>query len=343
MKPVAIITGGAGFIGQYLVEEFSQTHDLICLIRPASLSLPRIYELIGINEKSDWVYEHDILYQKHNFNSSQITLISQDIITPINIDNISKICNIDNVDIVLHAGGNPSSESSINDPTSIVYDNVVGTVNMLDLSNILKINRFVYYGAAESYGPVDEGSDSKEDDPYNSISPYAASKASGAEFSIAYSKTFGLPVSIINIANTFGPRCQSNRFPVIAIRNILAQSNTTIAKSSSGKISGRRWFHAQDVADITRFVISNQNQLVDKWNAAGDNFIDNASFGLEIANILNMPFPYTFGTITRNGHDAHMSISPQKLYDAGWKPKFTLKERLEDTISWYVNNKHWLK
>ena len=336
-RPVAIITGGAGFIGHYLVEEFYKTHDLICLIRPGTKNLKRIYEICNLNEQVGWSSDG---YWVQSFTG--ITLVSKDLRTPIDLELLSRVVEVDRIKLILHAGGNPSSESSILDPISVVLDNVVGTVNMLEVAKKLQIDRFVYYGAAESYGPVAEDEVSRETDPYNSISPYAASKSSGAEFCMAYYKTYGVPVSVINIANTFGPRCQTNRYPVVLINNILEGKTTTILRSKDGKVGGRRWFHAQDVADITRFVLQHQTEKFDKWNAAGQRFVDNFYLGNIVSNILGKPFPYEYGVIRRNGHEAHMSITPQKLFDAGWVPKYHLERRLEDTVYWYLKHREWL-
>lgn len=317
-----LITGAAGFIGHHLVQEFINDYKIICLVRPSTKSLERLYP---------W-------YDK-------ITIIDHDIRNKINIEKFSAL--LSDVDVILHAGGNPSSASSLNEPASIVYDNVVGTVNLLEYARAINVSNFVYYGAAESYGPrkVGIGNPAFESDEYKCMTPYGASKASGAEFCAAYSRSFGLPVSVVNIANTFGERSQTNRLPVTIIRNILNKQKTKFATHNL-MAGGRNWFHAADVALHTRFIIENQKTTFEKWNSAGSVYRANFILAKDIAKIMGEELLYEFEETTLAGDQANMlfnSISPKKLYDAGYKDKYTYTERLQQTIEWYKMNPLWLE
>lgn len=317
-----LITGAAGFIGHHLVQEFINDYKIICLVRPSTKSLERLYP---------W-------YDK-------ITIIDHDIRNKINIEKFSAL--LSDVDVILHAGGNPSSASSLNEPASIVYHNVVGTVNLLEYARAINVSNFVYYGAAESYGPrkVGIGNPAFESDEYKCMTPYGASKASGAEFCAAYSRSFGLPVSVVNIANTFGERSQTNRLPVTIIRNILNKQKTKFATHNL-MAGGRNWFHAADVALHTRFIIENQKTTFEKWNSAGSVYRANFILAKDIAKIMGEELLYEFEETTLAGDQANMlfnSISPKKLYDAGYKDKYTYTERLQQTIEWYKMNPLWLE
>lgn len=315
-----LITGATGFIGHHLVEEFINDYQIICLVRPGTKNLERLYP---------W-------YDK-------ITIIDHDIRNKINIEKYSTL--LLNVDVVLHAGGNPSSASSLNDPTSVVHDNVVGTINMLEFARVAGVRNFVYYGAAESFGPSESiNKPFSQDDPYNCISPYGASKASGAEFCAAYSKAYEVPVSIVNIANTFGERSQTNRLPVVIIRNILNHETTKFI-THGGVIGARNWFHAADVALHTRFIIDNQKTYFEKWNSSGNACRDNLSLALDIAAIMGTNLSYELVEGDPDEHQTSMlinSISPKKLYERGYKDKFTFFERLIQTVNWYKMNPLWL-
>ena len=316
-----LITGATGFIGHNLVEEFINDYKIICLVRPGTKNLERLYP---------W-------YDK-------ITIIDHDIRNKINIEKHSSL--LLNIDVILHAAGNPSSASSLNDPTSVVHDNVVGTINLLELARETGVSKFVYYGAAESFGPNNFASKPfSEEAPYNSVSPYGASKASGAEFCISYSKSFGVPVSIINIANTFGERSQSNRLPVVVIRNIL-NHQTTKFTIQGGVVGGRNWFHAADLALHTRFILDNQKTTCEKWNSSGNWFRSNLVIALDIAKCMDADLDYELVEGDLTNHQTSMlfnSISPKKLYDSGYKDKFTYEERLKQTVEWYKMNPLWLE
>ncbi len=314
-----LITGATGFIGHHLVEEFIKDFHIICLIRPGTKNLERLYS---------W-------YDK-------ITIIDHDIRNKINVE---KHTSLSNVDIVLHAGGNPSSAFSLNDPVTVVYDNVVGTINLLEFARAAGVSNFVYYGAAESFGPNKTfKTPFSEDDSYNSISPYGASKASGAEFCSAYSKFYEMTVSIINIANTFGERSQSNRLPVVIIKNILNKQTTKLV-THNGVVGGRNWFHAADVALHTRFILDNQKTKFEKWNSSGNFFRPNLSLALDIAEIMDSTFLYEL-VEGDSKHQTSMlinSISSSKLYEYGYEDKISYTDRLIQTVNWYKMNPLWLE
>lgn len=320
-----LITGATGFIGHHLVEEFIKDYKIICLVRPGTKNLERLYPY----------------YDK-------ITIIDHDIRNTIDIQKYSSL--LQNVDVVLHAGGNPSSASSLNDPASVVYDNVLGTINLLNFARVAGVTNFVYYGAAESFGPSESISKPfLEDDPYNCISPYGASKASGAEFCAAYSKSFDVRVSVINIANTFGERSQTNRLPVVIMRNIINKQTTKFV-TYDGVLGARNWFHAADVALHTRFIIDNQKTEFEKWNSSGNACRNNLSLALDIAAVIGsaygIHFSYELVEGDRDDHQTSMlinSISPRKLYEQGYVDKFSYMERLIQTVEWYKMNPLWLE
>lgn len=310
-----LITGGTGFIGHYLVNEFIKDNDVICLVRPRS---PNMIRLEDIKDKIKF-YQHDI----------KIPIPEHEI--------------FDDVDTILHAAGNPSSEFSFSNPYESVLENIVGTCNILELAKKKEIKNFVYYGAAESYGPVKQFESSKETDPYNSVSTYGATKAAGSELCIAYSNNYGIKVSILNIANTFGKMSQINRLPVVVMKNLFNNEPTTILQGTNNSTGGRRWFHAEDVALQTRYIINNQKKINDRWNCAGKEFVNNIDFATMIANAFGKKLDFVYKQAERVGHESFMSISPQKLHEAGWQETYTLKERIQQTVDWYKNNPYWLE
>lgn len=314
MKKI-LITGSAGFLGHFLVREFLSDYKVICILRPGSKNLDR---LIDIQDNIEIIY-HDI---KNSYDS----LVEK----------------LKDVKIILHAGGNPSSEFSIQDPVSVVMDNVIGTLHLLELSRKLNIEKFVYFSAGEIFGPIAPGTESKENDPYNSISPYAASKASGEELTISYSNTFDIPVSILHVTNTFGQMSQSKRFPVITIKKILNNEILDIHVDSNNLIGGRKWLHAANVASQTRFIIENQKNKCEKWNSTGKEFISNIDFAKNISTILGKKLQYKLSPVQRQGHNPYFSMSSDKFYKLGWKEPVPFQQRLEETVHWYLKNKDWL-
>lgn len=306
-----LITGATGFLGHYLVQEFCSDHHVIALVRPGTKNLDRLHSVAG----NFTVLQHDI----------------QDPITDIH-----------NLDLILHAGANPSATDSIENPENAVRDNVLGTLNLLQLARTNQVKKFVYYSSGEVFGPIPVGSDSQADDAYRSASPYAASKAAGEELCMSYASSFNIPMSIIHINNTFGPRCQANRLPVIIMKKLLAGEPLTIHAGADGVVSGRRWFYAGDVASHTKFILEHQTAHCEKWNSAGERFIDNLSFARDIAQILDTPLNYNLETIKNANHNLCFSVDPVKLYERGWQAPRSYQQRLTETVHWYLDNPEWL-
>ena len=310
MKTV-LITGANGFIGHYLAEEFVRDHRVICVVRPGTTNMDRLQHLIDSVE----IIEHDIK---------------------------NPCLGLPAADIILHAGANPSAADSLINPTASIMDNVLGTLNLLEHARHTGTDRFVYYSSGEVYGPVAIGQDSQITDAYNSNSPYAAGKAAGEELCLAYANSFDVPVSVIHINNTFGPRCQSNRLPVIIQRKLLFNECLDIHVGPSGLIGGRRWFYAGDVASHTRFILHAQTSHCEKWNSAGHKFINNLEFAQHIAQIMERELQYSLVPVDRPGQDLCFSVDPGKLYQQGWQAPASFEQRLTETVKWYQDNPKWL-
>jgi len=312
MTKTVLITGAAGFVGQYLVREFGQDHRVIALVRPGSQNLDRLNTISG----DVTVLEHDIAQPWHTLPRAHV---------------------------ILHAGGDPSSENCIRDPLGAVTSNITATVHMLEHARQSATEHVIYYSTGEVFGPTAPGLDAHSDDAYRCTSPYAASKAAGAEMVRAYGACHSQRASVIHINNSFGERCQANRFPVLALRRILGGQELTVHQDAQGRIARRRWFHAADIASHTRFILQKQQQGFESWNSAGSRSIDNLEFADMIAAAVDRPLHYRLHQSERPGHTACYSITPQKLYDLGWQEPFDLAQRIEQMISWYLDNPLWLE
>lgn len=311
-----LITGGSGFLGHYLVEEFIKDHDVICLLRPDSKNLIRLSPYMD-----------------------RIKVIYHDITQPAS----HLIKHLKDVSLVLHAAGNPSSEESTKNPSAAIRENILGTTYILDLCKEMNLERFFFYSAGEVYGPVQNNYDSTESDKHNILTMYAGTKSAADSLCLAYHHTFGIPISIMHVSNTFGERCQSNRFPVIAIRKLLNGDAVQIHKDAAGSIGGRRWIHAQDVALQTRFILNVQKTKCENWNSAGLEYYSNVEFSEMIANAMNVDFKYEFIQNDRIGHAPRFSCSPSKLIRHGWEEPINIQQRIQTTVDWYLKNKNWLK
>jgi len=307
-----LITGAAGFVGSWLCREFSCDHEVIAMVRSESCSLLRLQDI-----------QHQIQIIAHNISQPWPDLGP--------------------VDVILHAGGDASSESCIKDPLGAVDSNVRATVNALEFARPSGVGHFVYYSSGEVFGPVPPGMSSGEDDVYACGTPYAATKAAGAELVRSYYHCHGLRASVIHINNTFGAWSQPNRFPAIAARAILKNQPLTVHRDPLGNIARRRWFSVSDVASHTRWILTHQVQGFECWNSAGARSIDNLEFAQIMAQIAGRDLEYQVQESSRPGHTVCYDIDPKKIYESGWRGTQSLEQHLANTLEWYQHNPEWLE
>jgi nucleoside-diphosphate-sugar epimerase len=320
MSKRVLLTGARGFVGHALVQQILDVTDwhIICANRTRTSNLDRLAEVINDSSRVSFV--------EYNVRDSEIP--------------------VDNINIVLHAGGNPSAADCLVDPNLAIQDNIIGTINLLNWARTQPIERFVLFSTAEVFGPG-QGRDFSSTDRFNSNNPYAASKAAAEELCSAYQVSYGVPCMAVRLVNTFGPRCQPERFPVLAIRNMLQNSADFKIHTNHGKISSRRWFHIDDMASQVLFLLQLENYQPElsmgRFNLAGPKEINNLELLQMISDATGKSFNYELVPSDRSGHDITLPISPDLIYQLGWSTPYTVEERIQQTVDWYRNNQKWLQ
>ena len=164
MKRV-LITGGAGFIAHHLIGQILETTDW------EVITLDRLDYSGNLNRLHDLMLSFDPEVRK------RVRVVHHDLKAELN----PMVCReIGNVDYILHLAAGSHVDRSIEYPMEFVMDNVVATCNILDYARGLdNLERFVYFGTDEVFGPAPDVIKYKENDRYNSTNPYSDSKAGG--------------------------------------------------------------------------------------------------------------------------------------------------------------------
>jgi dTDP-glucose 4,6-dehydratase len=331
MTKRVLVTGGAGFIGHYLIEEILKRTDyeVVSLDRlDTSGNLNRIAEVLEKNPR--W--------------KERVKVVWHDLKAPVNLMVKRKIGKIN---YILHLAAGSHVDRSIKYPMEFVMDNVVGTVNLLDYAKkFLKdsLELFLYFGTDEIFGPAPEGVFYREDDRYRSNNPYAATKAAAEEMCVAYENTYKMPIIITHTMNVFGLRQHPEKFIPLVIKKIRDKEQILVhADRSCTKAGSRHYIHASDVADAILFLLEN-GETGEKYNVAGREEIDNERLVKIIASIMDSTADYQlvdFHT-SRPGHDLRYALSSEKMKALGWNPKKSVSERLEEVVNWSLKNDGWL-
>jgi UDP-glucose 4-epimerase len=182
MKKVAIVTGGAGFIGSHLVD----------------LLLIKKYKVIVIDDLSGG-HKKNISYHKKN---KDFFFIKKNICEK----KIQKL-KLGKVDYIFHFAGKGDIVPSIEQPTLYFETNVSGTINILELARNLKVKKFIYAASSSCYGLAKVPT--SENHPLDPKYPYALSKLMGEEICQHWSKLYKIPYISIRIFNAYGPRVKT--------------------------------------------------------------------------------------------------------------------------------------
>ena len=219
---IAIVTGGAGFIGSHLVD----------------LLLKKNYRVIVIDNLSGGRLDNLKQHKKNN----KLTF------KKININNISKNEKIfKNARYVFHFAGIGDIVPSIENPSNYMMTNIQGTVKVLEASRFSKVKKFVYAASSSCYGINNRRT--KENEKINPQYPYALSKYLGEQAALHWHKVYKLPVNSIRIFNAYGPRVRTTGvygavFGVFLKQKLKKKALTIVG---NGKQS-RDFIYATDVA-----------------------------------------------------------------------------------------------
>ena len=304
------ITGGAGFIGSNFAHYMSQ-YDVVILDK-----LTYAGDMENLSPLSVIVKGVDIAYRRRLEDLFQQY-------RPKYIFNFAAETHVDN---------------SIDDVHPFIDSNIIGTVNLLDLSVKYNVERFHHISTDEVYGALDYGDPPfTEDTPYNPQNPYAASKAASDHFVLSYHNTYGLPVVITNCSNNYGPRQHVEKLIPKTISNIM--SNTKIPVYGKGE-NIRDWIYVEDhckgILDIFY-----GGKIGEKYNIGGECEVRNIDLVRMIIKLMGASEDLIEFVDDRPGHDLRYAIDNAKIKNTvAFKPQHTLEEGLKKTIEWYESRRN---
>ena len=243
-------------------------------------------------------------------------------------------------DIVVHFAAETHVDRSISEPESFLHSNVNGTFTMLEAARHSKVSKFVHISTDEVYGSAPSGESFHENSPLNPSSPYSASKAAAEMLSIAYHRTYGVPIVILRCTNNFGPRQSPEKFiPKTIIRALLG---LRVPIYGSGQ-QIRDWTYVSDFCKAIDLAIEKgvNGQI---YNVSARNETSNLELVTRILSILGKSSNLIESVDDRPGHDFRYSLNSDRIRkELGWKPEWSLSTALESTVKWYVENETWWK
>jgi dTDP-glucose 4,6-dehydratase len=333
-----LITGGAGFIGSNFVRFLLNITDDV-----------QIFNLDALTYAGSLENLKDLSHpERHFFIHGDIC--NQSLVNQTMADH--------QISTIVHFAAETHVDRSISSPELFVQTNILGTCTLLEAArqswlvrkeHPIEQVRFHHVSTDEVFGTLRPGDPAFcESTPYAPTSPYSASKASSDHLVRAYHLTYGLPITISNCSNNYGP----NQYPekLIPLMILNATSGQKLPVYGDGK-QVRDWLYVEDHCDaIWKIITTGRNG--ETYNIGGDNQPTNNEVIQKICSTLDERLPYSPNTpherliqnvTDRPGHDRRYAINIGKIRsELGWQPKWTLGSGLEKTIDWYLGHPEWI-
>lgn len=315
-----LITGGAGFIGSNFILYYLREHPEDSIVNLDALTYAGNLE--------------NLTSLEHNPNH---TFIHGNICDPIIVTKA-----MEGIDVVVHFAAESHVDRSITDPAAFVRTNVIGTQVLLDAAKVAQVKRFHHVSTDEVFGSLDLESTEKfnENTKYDPHSPYAASKAGSDHLVRAYADTYGLPITISNCANNFGPYHFPEKLIPLAVTNIIEGKKVPVYGDGRNV---RDWLYVEDHARAIDLIL--QKGKVGETYCIGSQ-LDHEYNNLEVVKLLLKIMGKGDEEIEyvkdRPGHDRRYAIDWTKIRtELGWEPKYSFEDWLEKTVKWYLENETW--
>jgi dTDP-glucose 4,6-dehydratase len=336
MKNV-LITGGAGFIGSNFIHYvFKNTSFRGNIINVDKLTYAgNLENLVEINDKYGG--------KRYFFERADIC----------KFDNLKEIFKKYDIDTVVNFAAESHVDRSIFGPKDFVQTNIMGSFNLLEVARECWREKesgeilFHHISTDEVYGSIEEREYFYEDTAYKPNSPYSASKASSDHLVRAYYKTYGLPVTVSNCSNNYGPYQFPEKLIPLMILNILEEKALPVY--GDGK-NIRDWLYVGDHCQAIWEILS-RGEIGETYNIGGENEWEN----IELVNFLCEKISKIKGkdrdyykrliifVKDRPGHDKRYAINCDKIKrELSWKQQYDFEEGLNLTIRWYMDNQGWV-
>jgi dTDP-glucose 4,6-dehydratase len=221
-----------------------------------------------------------------------------------------------------------------------VHSNIVGTHRLLEAARRHGCQRFHHVSTDEVFGSLEPGDPPfKETSPYRPNSPYSASKAASDHLARAWWKTYGLPVTISQCSNNYGPAQAGGKFIPVVIQRALAGEPVPIYGDGH---QVRDWLHVEDHCRAIETLLE-QGEAGGNWCVGANNEHQNLEVARGICAVLDRLRPdgapherHLSHVEDRPGHDRRYALDSTRLHALGWRPRRAWQQGLEETVTWYL-------
>ena len=309
------VTGGAGFIGSNYVEHLFRY----------------VKGVTGVTIYDKFTYAANPKNYQEFVGDPRLTVIKGDICDS-NLLEKSMVGH----DFVVHFAAESHVDRSIDDASTFVHTNVLGTFNVLEICRKVGVKTLIHVSTDEVYGSLIEGS-ADETFPLQPNSPYAASKAASDMLVRSYFMTHGLDVRTTRCCNNYGKFQYPEKVIPVFINKL--KSGERVPIYGNGK-NVREWIHVSDHVNGIQTVLE-RGIPGEIYNIGTGNHLSNNDLASELISAKGFCENMKSYVTDRPGHDFRYSVNSSKIKSLGFRDQTDLRAGLRQTIDWYTQNPAW--
>ncbi len=342
-----LVTGGAGFIGSNFIRYVLNKTDF----KGALVNYDKLTYAGNLTSLAD--LDKKFGGRSYFFERGDI----------LDYEKVTAVFTKYNIDIVVHFAAESHVDRSIFGPKDFVETNINGTFSLLEAARQRWANRtdvrFHHISTDEVYGSLGDTGYFFETTPYDPRSPYSASKAASDHLVRAYYHTYGLPATISNCSNNYGPYHFPEKLIPLTILN--AMEGKPLPVYGDGR-NVRDWLYVEDHCEAVWLILT-KGRAGETYNIGGECEKQNIEVVQSICEVLEELRPasgnpalrvpqspartykdlITFVS-DRPGHDRRYAINCDKIKnELGWKQRHRFEAGLRETVAWYIRNAEWVK
>ncbi|MEM3955729.1 MAG: NAD-dependent epimerase/dehydratase family protein [Candidatus Bathyarchaeia archaeon] len=306
MRAIALVTGGAGFIGSHLVDRLLlEGWGVRVLDNFTSGSLENLRGHIG---------------------DGSVEVLNMDLKDP-----KAALSAVEGVEVVFHYAANPEVRVSATNPDIHFNENVVATFNLLEAMRRAHVRQLIFASSSSVYGepaeiPIDESA------PIKPISVYGASKAACENLIHAYSHLYGLKAVVLRYANVVGPRLRHGVVYDFIIK-LLRDPNILEILGDGGQM--RSYIYVTDAIEATMIAWKKSTGTFEVYNVGGEDWVSVNEVADVITEVMGLrgvrrvykPILHGVGW---PGDVKRIALSIDKIKALGWKPRMRSREALRE-------------
>ncbi len=306
-----LVTGGAGFIGSYVVERLVSEKCNVTVIDDLSAGNKELLE--PFKDKIEFVVAD---------------IRDEDILQKISSGK----------DTIFHFAADPNVKTSVENPQNSYSVNVHGTFLILETMRRLDIPNIVFASSGGTlYGQIDVFP-TPEDIQFRPISAYGATKAAAEVYLSAYAASYGMNAASLRYANIFGPR--STHGVMFDFYHKLKKNSKELEILGDGK-QVKSYLFITDCIDASFLAAKSVKKGFDAFNIGTDSWTTVNEIADVISDelgIKDVKYSYTGGQAGWKGDIFKMLLSIEKMKELGWAPKVPIDEGIRRYVRWLKEN-----